>query len=1335
MKKFYSLILLAAALICLPSTVKATTPFTEGFETAVPPTGWSTIHVKGGNWSRNNTTYYVGIHGGSYDAMMAYATSGGADNYLITPQLSPVDGETLKFYIASQNYENTTVTVEVSETTNTSASDFTDVLATYKSKIDINTTWAEKELSLGAYAGKNIYIAFHVVDNNGANIYLDDVSILAPITCPIPTNLTAGNISVNSAEFTWTKGGDETEWLYLCVEADAAQDWSSATKLTSPSVTVDGLTGTTDYKFHLRALCGEGDTSTVVTKSFSTPCATISALPWTEGFESMEIGNYASVAPAACWDKIGAIQTNVYSYPQIYVNNSSDWVQTGSKSLYFISSNSSDSYVILPSFEAVLNTLQVTFSHKEENTSSSGQITFGYITDISDATSFVEIKACDRVLSWKKEEISLADAPAINARLAFKLGKATNNYYTAIDDIIVELIPSCVKPNNIVALPTPEGAVISWEQGKEENEYEYACDVTGFTPSSWETVTSEGRTITVDGKMAGETYDFYLRSNCGTDGTSQAVKVSFTPECGAPSNVTTTALTAHEATIEWDAAALITQHQFVCVRQGGTPVWDEVVAQAVTSVTLDTLQAATSYDFYVRSYYSDGVQSTATKLTFTTNCDAVAIGWNEKFDAATMPNCWTAINASNGKWAIYNYDDESYSGYSMRFAAKSGYSATLQTPALDISEKALLKFYWKNSNALPVTLQISTDGGNTKVTVSDDLSKTQTSLEQQSIDLSAYAGETVILYFTASGNSSSTRYAYIDEMTLEYKPAAAPTNLTAAPTADGAVITWNNDEEGPWDLRYKEAEASEWTEVNGLTQKTYTLTGLSAEKSYDVQVRANCSANRQSAWTSSITFAPTCPTPSTIEFSNQTYNGATVTWAAGGGESMWNLRYKNADDADWTEVSNLTERTYNLENLTTGKEYTVEVQASCNGEWASAVYTPAFVAPTFASEEITDVTATISWNDVDGATSYKYAFVPKDDAVDWSSATQTGNAYAEISDLQALTEYDFYVKTMYTSGESEDAHKTFTTIAIAPNNLTLDDVQATSATFSWAKNGSAARQYQVVIAEGSAAPDWANATLTETDVLTATIDNLTPNTYYTFYVRAYYEADKVSDAVSNAFETPCAAVSSFPWEEDFESVTAKTVPACWDKSASTATPAWDDESYIWTVYLHNAGSNNLLCLNNSMVNADGDAVISTPTFEIPISPAYDLTFSYAHTASCGEFAVLVSVDGGAFSNFTEPKSYGKTSESGSTSAPDGLTNAVISLADYAGKAVAFQFSATPDYNTGAIFIDNVKVAEHVNEETAISNTGSETKAVKAIENGQLIIIREGVKYNAQGAKL
>ena len=47
-----------------------------------------------------------------------------------------------------------------------------------------------------------------------------------------------------------------------------------------------------------------------------------------------------------------------------------------------------------------------------------------------------------------------------------------------------------------------------------------------------------------------------------------------------------------------------------------------------------------------------------------------------------------------------------------------------------------------------------------------------------------------------------------------------------------------------------------------------------------------------------------------------------------------------------------------------------------------------------------------------------------------------------------------------------------------------------------------------------------------------------------------------------------------------------------------------------------------------------------------------------------------------------------------------------------------------------------RVAFNENVETEVENiTAPEIKAIKVIQNGQLIIIREGVKYNVQGQKL
>ena len=141
----------------------------EGFEgTQFPPEDWTNINVSGSeNW-RTSSSYK---HSGTTSLYVHYA-SAGHENYFITPKLTPAVGESLSFYVSSQQYSYTTLTVEVS-TGSPIADDFSTVLETYSTGYSgtIGTTslsnFVYKTIDLSAYVGQNIYIAFHVVDNNG----------------------------------------------------------------------------------------------------------------------------------------------------------------------------------------------------------------------------------------------------------------------------------------------------------------------------------------------------------------------------------------------------------------------------------------------------------------------------------------------------------------------------------------------------------------------------------------------------------------------------------------------------------------------------------------------------------------------------------------------------------------------------------------------------------------------------------------------------------------------------------------------------------------------------------------------------------------------------------------------------------------------------------------------------------------------------------------------------------------------------------------------------------------------------------------------------------------
>ena len=240
MKKRISLMLLLACLFgCVFSGYAQVTTLSENFSGEFPPNGWTTIHVRGNqSWTKLNDAAFV-----QYDG-------GGASNYLVTPQIAVSANTMLSFeYAASYpTYTSgTTLTVEISEGGNTDSSDFA-LLQT----ID----WANTslELSLAAYAGKNVYIAFHVVDQDGTGVSVDNVEITAS-SCPKPTDIT---VASNSSEltFSWTGAGSSYDLEYT------VDTWENATQVecTSP-YTISGLPANTAYKYRLRNNCGNDDVS------------------------------------------------------------------------------------------------------------------------------------------------------------------------------------------------------------------------------------------------------------------------------------------------------------------------------------------------------------------------------------------------------------------------------------------------------------------------------------------------------------------------------------------------------------------------------------------------------------------------------------------------------------------------------------------------------------------------------------------------------------------------------------------------------------------------------------------------------------------------------------------------------------------------------------------------------------------------------------------------------------------------------------------------------------------------------------------------------------------
>ena len=191
-------------------------------------------------------------------------------------------------------------------------------------------------------------------------------------------------------------------------------------------------------------------------------------------------------------------------------------------------------------------------------------------------------------------------------------------------------------------------------------------------------------------------------------------------------------------------------------------------------------------------------------------------------------------------------------------------------------------------------------------------------------------------------------------------PALVPglTQLAAswtAPANNGSAIT-------DYDVRYKTAAASTWTEWNASntgTTTSATITGLITGTAYQVQARATNSVG-DSAWSASATSAagaPAAPAAPTLTSAN---TQLAATWSAptsdnGSAVTDYDVRHcsTSCDAAgNWTELADATPSTTlsaTITGLANGTPYQVQVRAANargDGPWsASTTETPETTAP------------------------------------------------------------------------------------------------------------------------------------------------------------------------------------------------------------------------------------------------------------------------------------------------------------------------------------------------------------------------------------------------------
>jgi len=174
----------------------------------------------------------------------------------------------------------------------------------------------------------------------------------------------------------------------------------------------------------------------------------------------------------------------------------------------------------------------------------------------------------------------------------------------------------------------------------------------------------------------------------------------------------------------------------------------------------------------------------------------------------------------------------------------------------------------------------------------------------------------------------------------------------------------------------------------------------------------------------------TCFSPFSANVVTEDNVNVAVEWGAFNEDHTFDFRFRQVGEADWTEVLELTEPSYDLGELAWCSEYEYEIRTLCSdtlqAEWTAyptIVTDGCCVAPDFslfAGEAIDENSIAVEWPSVLAAESFIVSYTPIGGTA--TEVTDISETDYMITGLEACTEYEITVSTSCaeeTSGSTE----------------------------------------------------------------------------------------------------------------------------------------------------------------------------------------------------------------------------------------------------------------------------------------------------------------------------
>ena len=699
---------------------------------------------------------------------------------------------------------------------------------------------------------------------------VDNITVTMP-TCPAPAALAATDITSSSATLSWFAIPGVTNYT-----VEYGYDTTAATMamVTGNNTLLAGLIDNTTYYFRVLYTCGLDEVASNWYE-FKTLCAPIAPylLPYSENFDSYTTSTSSSTGVEPdCWTLAYRDVTMTTSQqPQIYY--SSSYAHSGSYSLRLYYRG----IYALPAIDTNISALQMSFWVRQ--TSSSYHLAVGVMSDLNDETTFVPVDTIINSSTSTSEyhEVNFANYTGNGHYIAFRnITTASYNYsYNYIDDVVVDLIPTCPAPTGVtVELINSSSANVTWTPfDNTQNNFEVAYG-TGNNPDSMLFVYSNTASATITGLTAETNYNVYVRAICNpADISPWSIPASiYTGYCQpAPTSVDGQGIT----NVTFGTGDEIVNNS---QRPTASPYYGNYSAQVGGVTAGDSVNLAITY---------------ATGYTYGT---VVWVDWNDNltFDGNEVVYVGTAPNNNpttlNASFEVPATQEAGI--YRMRIAGADSYYDSY-TSSIEAAA---------NANPCPTG--------------------SWTIVHDYSLHVSAASGD-------GCGNTCQITIAGTDDYGDGWNG-----GVITIVQNDSTIGTFTLDNGSTGTATYSVCSnypvEFSWMAGSYADEVSFTIQDGGAATVYTC---ADGSTLADTVFYTLNTPCPNCIAP-VVELTNLSTNSATISWTSNNSSATYTVYLNNT-----VAASGITANTYTFTGLTENTNYTFGVQADCSATDASGIAT------------------------------------------------------------------------------------------------------------------------------------------------------------------------------------------------------------------------------------------------------------------------------------------------------------------------------------------------------------------------------------------------------------